>query len=127
LDIRKRTFLSLGFDFVRFWAPVVVWCGLIFWLSGIPHLKITEAWWDVIARKAAHIGEYAILARLLARALAGTTFWSWKKIFAGSLVLSILYAGTDEYHQTFVPGREGCLRDVTVDGVGAWLALGLTP
>ena len=71
--------------------------------------------------------EYGILARLLARAFMGSAFWPWKKIFAWSLALSILYASTDEYHQLFAAGRRGAPLDVTIDGVGAWLALGLKP
>ncbi|MBS3783599.1 MAG: VanZ family protein, partial [Anaerolineae bacterium] len=32
--------------------------------------------------------------------------------------MALLYALSDEYHQTFVPGRQGSLVDVAVDGVG---------
>lgn len=42
-----------------------------------------------------------------------------------ALLLSSLYAISDEYHQTFVPGRNGTLADVLVDGVGMVLALGI--
>ena len=101
--------------------------GFLFYLSGIPYLRITLAWYDIILRKLAHLFVYAVLARLLARALTGSTCWSWKKIFLGSLALSILYACSDEYHQTFVPGRVGCLHDVLIDALAAWLALGLRP
>jgi len=38
-------------------------------------------------------------------------------------VLSALYAASDEFHQTFVPGRAGRLLDVVVDWLGAGLAL----
>ena len=109
------------------WLPVVIWCGVIFTLSSIPNLRITREWWDYPLRKIAHMTEYGILARLWVRALAGSAAWSRKKIFAWSLVLSVLYACTDEYHQTFVAGREGVLHDVVIDSVGAWLALGLQP
>ena len=37
--------------------------------------------------------------------------------------LAVLYAATDEFHQTFVPSREGCIRDVAIDSCGVALAL----
>ena len=109
------------------WGPVVIWAGFIFWLSGIPYLWITLAWYDFLLRKLAHVFVYAVLARLLARALIRSTYWSWEKIFWASLALSFLYACSDEFHQTFVPGRGGSVRDVTIDTAGAWLGLGLKP
>jgi VanZ family protein len=39
-----------------------------------------------------------------------------------ALGITLLYAISDEYHQTFVPGRNGTAVDVTVDMVGALLA-----
>lgn len=112
---------------ITLWSPVVAWCGVIFYLSHIPHLRILEGPWDFILRKMAHMVEYGVLARLLVRAFVGSTFWSWKRIFIWSLAFSVLYACTDEYHQTFVPGRVGSFYDVTLDSIGAWLALGLKP
>jgi len=113
--------------FFTLWLPVLVWAGFIFYLSGIPYLRITLAWWDIIARKAAHMFVFGVLARLLARALMGSSRGSWKKIFAWALALSFLYACSDEYHQSFVPGRSCSAVDVTIDTVGAWLALGFRP
>ncbi|HVO32731.1 MAG TPA: VanZ family protein [Elusimicrobiota bacterium] len=113
--------------FLALWLPVVVWAAFIFRLSGIPYLRITQAWWDIIARKCAHVFVFAVLARLIARAVTGSTFWPWKRIFTVSLVLTFLYACSDEYHQTFVPGRVGCLHDVLIDTASGWVALGLVP
>ena len=112
---------------VALWLPVVAWAGFIYWLSGIPYLRITNAWYDIILRKMAHMFVFGVLARLLARAFTGTTFWSWKKIFVWSLAVAFLYACSDEYHQAFVPGRGASLLDVTIDTFAAWLALGCTP
>ena len=36
-----------------------------------------------------------------------------------ALWVAVLYAATDEFHQTFVPSREGCVRDVLIDSCGA--------
>ena len=109
------------------WTPVLLWCGVIYFLSSIPYLRITEAWWDYPLRKLAHMVEYGVLARLLARAFTGSAFGSKKKIFAWSLGLAILYSCTDEAHQRFVAGRHGTPRDILFDSAGAWLALGLKP
>jgi len=114
--------------FLWFWLPVVIWCGVIFTLSSVPHLRLFKKdWLDFVTRKTAHVVEYGILARLLTRAFTGSSHWAWKRIFAWSLALAILYACTDEFHQTFVAGRHGTPRDVLFDSAGAWLALGLKP
>ena len=124
----RRVAVSPRRQFVSLWIPVIIWCGLIFWLSSIPKLRFFHVdWLDFVFRKAGHMGIYGILARLLARALIGSTYWPWKKIFAWSLALAILYAGTDEWHQRFVPGRLGQPPDIGFDAIGAWLALGLRP
>ncbi len=39
--------------------------------------------------------------------------------------VAFLYAITDEFHQTFVPGRNGNCIDVMIDGAGILGALGL--
>jgi len=109
------------------WLPVAAWCGLIYFLSNIPHLRISPYWWDYPLRKAAHMVEYAILARLFARALSGSTSWSRKKIFILSLVFVAFYASTDEVHQHFVVGRHGSPVDVLIDAAGAWIGLGFKP
>jgi VanZ family protein len=113
---------------VSLWLPVLLWCGVIYGLSAIPHLRFFKAdLLDFLFRKMGHMVEYGVLARLLVRALTGSTYWPWKKIFAASLVLAMLYSCTDEFHQTFVAGRHGTPRDVIIDTVGAWLALGIKP
>jgi len=80
-----------------------------------------------LVRKLAHVTEYAILALLFWRArrrtsVVGGSSWQWSA--AGeALWFALLYAATDEFHQTFVPSREGCMRDVMIDGSGALGAL----
>jgi VanZ family protein len=105
-------------EFIALWLPVAAWAGLIFALSSIPHLKTNWGIWDFILRKCAHIFEYAVLAGLLARALRGSTRLLSRPLIVWAWVLSAAYAGTDEFHQTFVAGRVGCLSDVCIDVVG---------
>lgn len=91
------------------WGPVVAWAALIFGLSSVPDLGTGLGGWDLLLRKIAHAGEYAILAALLVRALRRP---GW------AIALGIAYAISDEVHQSFVPGRQGAVLDVLIDSVG---------
>ncbi len=108
----------------RYWLPPVLWMGVIFIVSAqpiLPHYPDTLL--DLILKKAAHMIEYGILAFLLWRALSrgrGTLSWS---ALVTAFVVSVLYAASDEYHQSFVPGRNGTPVDVGIDAVGALVAL----
>jgi VanZ family protein len=102
--------------FLKFWLPVLVWAGIIFWLSSIPDLE-SGLEQDFILRKIAHILEYAILTFLLLRAFTKKRL-SIKKIAIYSIIFCIFYSLTDEYHQTFVFGRQGTLKDVGIDSIG---------
>jgi VanZ family protein len=111
--------------FLSLWAPVIVWAGLIYFLSSIPHLNSGLGTWDTILRKGAHIFEYTVLTALLLRAFKRTgRGWPWRRAWITAAVLAVAYAGSDEFHQAFVPGRGPSLRDVLVDGVGVAIAIG---
>ncbi|MBL0059508.1 MAG: VanZ family protein [Elusimicrobia bacterium] len=108
------------------WGPVAAWAGLIFFLSSIPDTRTGggSELPELMFRKAAHLTEYGILAFLLARALSGRG-WSPRRIFATGLLFCVLFAASDEIHQSFVPGRFGKVRDVALDSLGAALVLSL--
>jgi VanZ family protein len=79
---------------------------------------------EFVLRKTAHMAAYATLVLLLRWALAGwRTRWSPRLLTLTALGLTILYAISDEWHQTFVPTREGTPRDVAIDTCGALIAL----
>ena len=40
-----------------------------------------------------------------------------------SLVFSVVYASSDEFHQTFVAGRDGNIIDVLIDSSGALVGI----
>jgi len=110
--------------FLFYWLPPFVWIGFIFYLSSRSGIFITkEFFWDFIIFKTFHMIEYAILNFLFFRAFYGLRNKSTdlNKIMIYSFILAIVYASADEYHQTFVPSREGKLRDVIIDSVGAGL------
>ena len=91
------------------WIAVVLWAGLIFGLSSIPDLGTGLGTWDLVLRKIAHFGEYAVLGLLLA--------WATRRE-AVAAVLGVLYAAGDEVHQNFVSGRHAAVRDVVIDAAG---------
>jgi VanZ family protein len=98
-----------------------MWMLLIYVLSAQPKLpQAPGPLWDVLLKKAAHLAEYAILFALLWRAWAARP----RRFSPLGLawLLTVLYAASDEFHQTFVPGRNGSAWDVLVDGMGATLA-----
>lgn len=74
-------------------------------------------------RKTCHVTEYAILALLLLRALSGGRGRSSPWVAAMALAISVLYASTDEFHQSFVPLRTPSVEDVLIDASGAAGAL----
>ncbi|MBM3133781.1 MAG: VanZ family protein [Chloroflexi bacterium] len=97
--------------------------GIIFVFSAQPSLpSLPFATADTILKKAAHFTEYAVLAALSARA-----FSAGRPLRRGdlwrALLLTLLYAASDEFHQSFVPGRTGRLGDWGIDALGAGLAL----
>lgn len=103
----------------------LAWMGLIFWLSAQPDLPhAPEPWLDVTVKKAGHAVLYGVLAWLYRGALQGDGPPSGRARLL-AFGLAVLYAVTDEIHQSFVPGRTPSPWDVVIDGVGAALAVGL--
>ena len=107
------------------WAPPLALMAVIFALSAQPDLSSGLGTADLILRKLAHMAEYGLLVFLWWRALSDV---APARLAVGlALAISILYAATDEYHQSFVEGRHGTPVDVLIDSVGmaavAWLLL----
>jgi VanZ family protein len=102
---------------VKLWLPVMIWAGMIFWLSGIPNLK-TELEYDFILRKIAHVTEYFILTFFLYRAFRGSFKMNVARLFIYPVTLAFLYTVSDEFHQSFIPGRSASARDVLIDTLG---------
>ena len=132
-----------------YWVPVLLLTGLIVWASGDAHsgrhtsrLLYPMIQWlfpaitseglnraGLVVRKIAHLTEYAALAVLLWRALArrpaacqpsSTHRLAWLTLW-----VVLLFSVTDEWHQSFVPTRQGTLLDVLIDLLGAATGLWL--
>lgn len=121
------------------WIPVFLWMSLIFilshqdasrssQLSGGLMTAVIDAlsglfkgfyfnpkMLHTLIRKGAHFSAYLILGLLSIRATKpkNPKEWLW------ALIICSLYAASDEYHQTFIPGRSGELRDVLIDMSGS--------
>lgn len=93
--------------FIGIYLPILIWAGLIFLGSTTTGRSVSNVGLiDFIAHKAVHVTEYVIFYILLQR---GTKKW-WL-----SLVLLAIYAISDEWHQSFVPGRSPKVTDVLID------------
>ena len=97
-------------------APLAL-MGLIFYLSAQPSVGPELAPWT---RVVAHFAEYALLAALWAWALAPAL---GRRGLLAAGVISLLYAISDEYHQSFVDGRDSDPLDVVADAAGIAAAL----
>ena len=101
------------------WGPVVLHMALIFVASSTSDPDpLPGLFFD----KVAHLAIYAVLGALLARALAGGRLGAltWRHT-AFAVLLSTVYGISDEWHQSFVPGRTPDGMDVLADMVGASL------
>ncbi len=101
---------------------------LMHWL--FPHMAdVRIEFFHFLFRKCGHLTEFAVFGLLLWRAIRhasadGHPPWQWSQ--AGlALLLVMIFAASDEFHQTFVPGRTGQVSDVFIDTSGAVVGLGL--
>ena len=111
------------------WLPMVLWVALIFLLSSLtsfpePSLPTAVGSWVVRHKRTfAHLGEYVVLALLAYRATR--TLHTRRQAQVIVLVFCLAVAGLDEVYQSTVPGRDGDVVDVVIDGTGAAVALAI--
>ncbi len=103
------------------WAPPLVLAAVIWFFSSQPDLSSGLGVIDLVGRKLTHAGEYALLCFLLWRALRGRL--AGAGVLGVAFALAVAYGALDEYHQTFVAGRNGSPIDVGIDALGAALAV----
>jgi VanZ family protein len=101
---------------IRVLLPLVL-MGVIFFFSAQP-AGGHHAWWVIVVRKLGHITGYALLT--------AAWWWALRQVVQRPLIwavgISLVYACSDELHQTFVRGREGTPRDVVIDAIGMGIA-----
>lgn len=108
---------------VFYWTLVILYAALIFYLSSGPMpitIDIPES------DKIGHMGEYGIFSLLLYKALRSSfkNESAWK-IAILSIIVTLLYGISDEFHQIFVPTRTADPYDVAADASGAIIMQGI--
>lgn len=106
------------------WGPAVVMMALIFAASGTPGDELPKfGVWDIFAKKGSHMIGYALLAVSYLRGLTSGRSVN-RRMLLLAIILSGLYAASDEFHQSFTPGRTPSPADVGIDMIGAALGAG---
>ena len=143
---RREIYAQQEMSFIRhfrYWFPVLLWMSFIFWMSTgtfsaentslviepilhflMPSVTPEEAALiHGVIRKLGHVTEYFILGILLFRAFRRgskeSLSWRWALY---SFLFVMLYAASDEFHQSFVSARTASLLDVGIDMFGGVLA-----
>ena len=107
--------------FLVFKSPALAYMVLIFYMSSGP---VTSPTLNSIPDYYLHSSGYTLLSILL--------FWAWnegltsrKKVgsYFFPALITVLYGISDEFHQSFVAGRDSELKDVLSDAVGAVLGI----
>lgn len=100
------------------WMPAVLLMCVIFYLSSLPSSDIPDfGWIDVVVKKSGHAAGFGALALAFASALPeGRPI---KRRYVVAWVLTLAYALTDEFHQSFVLTRNASALDVLIDSIGA--------
>ncbi len=96
--------------FYRF-IPALIWMGVIFYFSSKQTTGIggDSYWGRFIILKSLHLVEYAILYLFL--------FFGFNRPLPSTIV-AYLFSISDEFHQSFIPGRTGKLSDTLFDLAG---------
>lgn len=132
---RRQEYASL----LKHWWPAITWAGVIFFFStdyfAAPHTErfltpfltwllpdVTPqqtAFVHLLLRKFGHLGEYFIFAVLLMYAFKGHQDQFPNRRYAlWTMTITLVYAVSDEYHQSFVASRSADVNDIMIDFLG---------
>jgi VanZ family protein len=104
------------------WLPAIVIMAIIFGISSIPSRELPSfGLLDLVIKKGGHVLGYGLLATAYWYGLHFDSHRWWLAV-----LLAVAYALTDEFHQSFVPGRHPSWVDaLIIDDSGAILMLWL--
>ncbi|KKM09906.1 hypothetical protein SY88_17195 [Clostridiales bacterium PH28_bin88] len=106
---------------LSYWAPALVWMGIIFFLSGRTADEL-GGWFPFLPDlNWGHLVGYLVLAVLVRFALKRTV--ATPRPGGWAVLIGVLYGISDEFHQYFVPSRSPDVKDLAVDAVGALLGV----
>ena len=110
-------------DGLRVWGPAVAMMAVIFIVSSTSNPPPTTA--IGIPDVGAHAIAYSVLAMFVLRGFAAAQ-WDGVTIVTAlaALMLTVGYGISDEWHQSFVPGRTSEMRDIVADAIGAVIGVG---
>ena len=103
---------------MRRFGPPLLLMAVIFFFSAQPDLNSGLGVWDTVGRTLIHSAIYGTLWFLWWRALGYGNA-------GAAIAITLLYAASDEFHQTFTEGRHGTPVDVLIDATGVMIAYGL--
>jgi len=105
------------------WLPLLFWMAVIFYMSGRSHSEVPSfGVQDLLVKKGGHFFAYGFFALLAWWAMMGgkwTRQHHTTRSFLSVFIITLLYAISDEIHQSFVPTRHGKPLDVLIDMLGA--------
>jgi len=92
--------------------------------TGVPQHLWVSFWgaFGIFVVKAYHVAEFALLCYLLFSVLNVHLLKKPGKATLMAAAVAAIYAASDEWHQTFVPGRGGTWVDVVIDCCGIGFA-----
>ncbi|HSG18522.1 MAG TPA: VanZ family protein [Anaerolineae bacterium] len=109
------------------WLPALAWAGVIYFVSAQPKEAFVRFGLSgALLPIAGHLITYAVLMVLLVIALRVGGRLPVEQSCVVAFLLVALFGLSDEYHQSFVPGRTATMWDWLVDLLGAglaWLAI----
>jgi VanZ family protein len=104
--------------FGKYWLPVIIYAAIIFYFSSLSR-PLGEISLFLHADKLIHFFEFGFLGLLLRRAfLNASAPYLRGHAIIWTIVFGIMYGLSDEFHQSFVPGREVAAVDLLFDSVG---------
>jgi VanZ family protein len=105
-------------NFLKYQLPVILWAVIILTLSSMPQFAGVKPYWTKYD-KIAHFIEYGILGFLLTHAFYFQNNINIRKFaIILSIAIGAMFAGFDEIHQKYIPGRFNSIGDFSADFVG---------
>jgi len=106
------------------WAPAIGWATVLFLLSSLSDSDLsTFSFSFPFDDKVIHLALYSVLG--------GTLQFGWLNSRSGMahwtlIAIGIIYGVSDEWHQSFVPGRNPSIADLLADAIGVLMGYAFT-
>lgn len=105
------------------WSPAIIIMGIIFIASSTSGSSIPDfGYINFLAMKGGHLLGYALLGAAFLHGLSSGRSITRPKVVI-TVIVVILYAILDEWHQSFTPGRNPTSLDICIDTAGGFLGM----